>query len=283
MANLTLELNINSASSLLNVNLITKMDVYAKINIRDENTQKKQKAKTTVDRSGGSNPIWNQAAKFSVNERLVRDGRLTLVMRLISRRILGNKEIGRVGIPLLELLNSATWPIGSGNNNQEMILMNRQVRTLSGKQAGFLNFQYRFKSDSPVAVMVNQNLVDHTPAADPPSSQMEPLPLAPPETPIEFPRLPEPPSHSRHPFAVGPSDDYAVAVGPKDDDHLPIHVYKTVTMEQAIGHHNYIPPSPSLQGYEPYDYRMPTPQASLPPAPPSSPIGYDGYGYGRWM
>ncbi|XP_019087415.1 PREDICTED: protein SRC2-like [Camelina sativa] len=271
MAKLTLELKINSANSLLNVNFITKMDVYAKINIRDENTQKKQKAKTIVDRSGGSNPIWNQALKFSVNERLVRDGRLTLVMRLISRRILGNKEIGRVGIPLLELLNSISPPISSGSNNQEMKLMNREVRTLSGKQAGFLNFQYKFKSDSPV--MVNQNSEDETPA-DPPSPQMEHLPLAPPEVSIEFPRLPEPPSHPS-----SPQMEHLPLAPPEVPIEFP-RLPEPPSPEQAIDHFNYIPPSPSLQGYEPYGYRLQTPEDSLPPAPPSSPTGY---GNGRWM
>ncbi|CAL9225544.1 unnamed protein product [Arabidopsis halleri] len=232
MANLTLELNINSASNLLNVNLITKMNVFAAITINGENTRKKQKAKTAVDRNGGSNPTWNQTVKFSVNERLARDGHSTLVMRIISRRVLGNKEIGRVNIPLLELLNSITPSInGDGNgNDQEMKLMTYQVRSSSGKRSGSLSFSYRFKTNFPV--ITNRSSV--------PPSQIEHQPSAPPELPIEFPKLHQPPYLQRHPFVAGSSGDL-----------LPIS-YGAVITEQTGHANNYAPPP--RQGYGPYGY-----------------------------
>ncbi|CAG7881922.1 unnamed protein product [Brassica rapa] len=136
----TLELNINSASDLENVNHITKMNVYAVITLSGD--KKIQKAKTGVDRYGGSNPNWNHAVKFSVNERLAREGRLTLVVGLFSSRLLGNKDIGEVEVPLGYLLPSTN---GNGNGNgHEMKFVTYQVRTPSEKMKGSLTFSYRF-------------------------------------------------------------------------------------------------------------------------------------------
>ncbi|CAN6981162.1 unnamed protein product [Brassica oleracea var. botrytis] len=139
----TLELNINSASDLENVNYITKMNVYAVITLLGD--KKIQKAKTGVDHYGGSSPNWNHAVKFSVNERLAREGRLTLVVGLFSSRLLGNKDIGEVEVPLRYLLPSTN---GNGNGH-EMKFVTYQVRTPSEKMKGSLTFSYRF-SDTPV-------------------------------------------------------------------------------------------------------------------------------------
>ncbi|EOA38881.1 hypothetical protein CARUB_v10011248mg, partial [Capsella rubella] len=221
MANLTLYLNIHSASHLGNVNLFTKMDVYAKISIHGENTRKKQKAKTIADRSGGSNPTWNQAVKFSVNERSAHNGRLTLVMRLISRRVLGNKEIGRVNIPLAELLNSNAPSIDDGGSNQEMKLIRHQVKTLSGKHSGYMTFLYRFKPNNvpagvlryPFVVESNDGsfslphavaLEQANPAYDqtpPPSPSRTPPPS--PTLSFEYSMLAGVPTFLRHYFVVG--------------------------------------------------------------------------------
>ncbi|XP_010481053.1 PREDICTED: protein SRC2-like [Camelina sativa] len=231
MENLTLELNIHSASHLVNVNLITKMDVYTKITIHGENTRKRQKAKTTIDRSGGSSPTWNQAVKFSMNERLVYDGRLTLVIRLISRRVLGNKDIGRVNIPLLELLDSVMPSINNEGNILRVKVMTCEVRTLSGKPSGKLTFSYRFKPDLPF--IINRNLVN-TPIY-PPLSRIEHPTSAPPELPIEFPRLPELPYCL---FAAGSSSD-------------PLRIPADGILEQANSAYNHTPPpSSGFQGYK---------------------------------
>ncbi|EOA17920.1 hypothetical protein CARUB_v10006329mg [Capsella rubella] len=247
MANLTLELKINSASNLVNVNLITKMDVYANITIHGENIRKNQKAKTNVDRSGGSNPIWNHPVKFYVDEKSASGGHLTLVIRLISRRILGNKEIGRVNVPLLELLNS----INSDGNNQGMKLMTYQVRTSSGKRSGSLTFLYRFKPDS--LAIFNQVVPVEPPvnaAIYPPLPQIARQPSAPLEMPIEFPKLPQPPYILKHPF-----------VAKSSNDPLPISYGAVMTEEadQANNHALYAPPPPSShQKYGPYGYALPS-------------------------
>ncbi|KAF3496033.1 hypothetical protein DY000_02053927 [Brassica cretica] len=143
MANLSLDLKI-SARNLVNVNLITRMDVYGVITIQGDATQSKKKVKTAVERSGGSNPTWNHAVELSIDERLARDGRLTLAMRLTCRRDLGNKNIGGVNVSLLELLKSCTPSIKGDVNGQEMTFVTYQVKSPSGKRKGYLTFAYRF-------------------------------------------------------------------------------------------------------------------------------------------
>lgn len=145
MTNLTLELNINSASDLENVNHITKMNVYAITTLRGDKKLKKQKVKTAVDHSGGSNPTWNHAVKFSINEKLALEGRLTLAVRLFSKRLLGDKEIGGIEVPLLDLLRSHTpSTTGNGNCQGTMNFVTYQGRTPSETMKGSLTLSYRF-------------------------------------------------------------------------------------------------------------------------------------------
>ncbi|KAL1220544.1 Protein SRC2 [Cardamine amara subsp. amara] len=142
MANLTLELIINSASDLENVNHLTRMNVYAIITLGGDKTQKNQKMKTDVDHSGGSNPNWNHSTKFFVKEKLVLEGRVSLVVSLFSKRLLGDKDIGRVEVPLLDLLHSQTPP--TNGNFQGMKFVSYQVKTQSKKMKGYLTLSYRF-------------------------------------------------------------------------------------------------------------------------------------------
>ncbi|CAN6819638.1 unnamed protein product [Brassica oleracea] len=174
MANLTLELNIYSAKDLENVNLITKMDVYAVVWINGGDSQKNHKEKTAVDRTGGSEHTWNQAVKFSVDQRLAREGRLTLVVKLVCDRMLGDKDIGEVQVPVLELLSSLPSFNGDGNGNgQGMRFVTYQVRTPCGKGQGSLTFSYRFDMPSfkpdLVESPVQSNPVDSSPVLPPAS------------------------------------------------------------------------------------------------------------------
>ncbi|KAL1209276.1 hypothetical protein V5N11_035341 [Cardamine amara subsp. amara] len=59
----------------------------------------------------------------SVKRDISRAGRLTLVMRLISRQVLGNRDIRRVNVPVLALLNSIKPPISYDGNDHEMKVM----------------------------------------------------------------------------------------------------------------------------------------------------------------
>ncbi|RHN64263.1 putative C2 domain-containing protein [Medicago truncatula] len=103
----TLELNLSSAKDLNNVNLFYKMDVYAVVSIFGDPLHK-QKTKTPLDREAGTNPTWNFSVKFTFNELLARQNRLTLKITLRCLRNLVDKNIGSVKIPLRELVHDHT-------------------------------------------------------------------------------------------------------------------------------------------------------------------------------
>ncbi|XP_022760552.1 protein SRC2-like [Durio zibethinus] len=147
MAHRTLEVNVISAKGLKNVNLIDKMDVYAIVSLkRDSLKQKqKQKIKTPVDKDCGKDPNWNFPVKFTVDESLAKSNNLNLKFKIKCERILGDKELGQVNVPVKELLDSS----GEGGS---MKFVSYQVRKPSGKPEGTLNFSYKFgdKDSEPV-------------------------------------------------------------------------------------------------------------------------------------
>lgn len=131
-----LELNILSAKDLKNVSLFSKMNVYAVVSITGD-PQEKQSAKTPVHRHAGTDPTWNFTANFTVNENLARQNQLTLHIKLRSQRSLfGDKQIGRVQVPLKELLDQP----GDGKSLQ---YVNYQVRKSSGKAQGAISLSYK--------------------------------------------------------------------------------------------------------------------------------------------
>ncbi|KAL1209274.1 hypothetical protein V5N11_035339 [Cardamine amara subsp. amara] len=68
----------------------------------------------------------------SVKRDISRAGRLTLVMRLISRQVLANRDIRRVNVPVLALLNSIMLPISCDGNDHEMKVIMYQLRNKLG-------------------------------------------------------------------------------------------------------------------------------------------------------
>ncbi|XP_061370563.1 protein SRC2-like [Gastrolobium bilobum] len=133
----TLELNIISAKDLKDVNLFSKMDAYAVVYLSGD-TLHPQSATTHVHKDGGTNPTWNFTVKFSVNESLVHQNRLSLEVKLMSDRTLaGDTVIGTVHVPLKELLDNP----GDGNSFRQV---SYQVRKPSGKTQGSFNFSYKF-------------------------------------------------------------------------------------------------------------------------------------------
>ncbi|CAI8590093.1 unnamed protein product [Vicia faba] len=131
----TLELNIISAKDLKDVNLFSKMDVYAVVSITGDPINP-QTATTHIHRNGGKNPTWNFSVKFTVNESLANQNRLSLEIKLISDRAVGDTVIGTVHISLKELLDNP-----SGDSLRQV---GYQVRTTSGKSKGTLNLSYKF-------------------------------------------------------------------------------------------------------------------------------------------
>jgi hypothetical protein len=132
----TLELNIISAKDLKNVKLFSKMDVYNVISISGDPLNP-QTAATHINHNGGTSPTWNSHFKFTINDSLANQNRLSLEVNLISDRTLSRDTlIGKVHIPLKELLDNP-----SGDSFR---LVNYQVRTSSGKAKGNLNLSYKF-------------------------------------------------------------------------------------------------------------------------------------------
>ena len=157
MAHRTLELNLISAKGLKNVNLIDKMDVYAVVSLKGNSLKHKEKIKTHVDKDCGKDPTWNFPVKFTIDESLAKNNNLNLKFKIKCERILGDKELGQVNVPVKDLLDSP----GEGGS---MKFVSYQVKKPSGKPEGTLNFSYKFgdkvtepvkpeksKGDQPVA------------------------------------------------------------------------------------------------------------------------------------
>ncbi|KAG5006042.1 hypothetical protein AAZX31_09G045100 [Glycine max] len=137
----TLELNIISAKDIKNVNLFSKMDVYAVVTLSGDPLHP-QGATTHVHKDAGSNPTWNYPVKFSVNESLAKENRLSLEIKLVSDRTLGDTVIGTVHVPLRELMDN---PGDDGSFRQ----VSYQVMKQSGKSKGSLNFSYKVGEHVP--------------------------------------------------------------------------------------------------------------------------------------
>ncbi|XP_059457468.1 protein SRC2-like [Corylus avellana] len=140
MENRSLEINVISARDIKDVNLFSKMDVYVAVAVLlSGDSQLMQKAKTKVDRNGGTSPSWNNfPMKFTIDDSAANQNRLLLVFKLRCKRGLGgDKAVGELYVPVKELLNY----VGDGKSMQ---FVSYQVRKHSGKPEGALNFSYRF-------------------------------------------------------------------------------------------------------------------------------------------
>ncbi|TKY72617.1 hypothetical protein E2542_SST01360 [Spatholobus suberectus] len=137
MATQNMELIIESAEDLKDVNLFTTMNVMAKVSLFGD-PSKPQGATTNVHKKGGTNPVWNTLMRFPINEPLAKNKRLSLGIEIISDRIVaGETVIGTVDVPLKELLDNP----GDGSSFRQV---SYPVRRPSGKFKGSFNFSYKF-------------------------------------------------------------------------------------------------------------------------------------------
>ena len=136
-----LDITINSAKDLQDVNLFFKMKVYAAVSIQDYNLIKDdtcmQLQITPIDKDCGPNPEWNFSMKFRVDTFASQQNRLILVVELKADKKLGNKDIGEVQVPMKELLDK----FGESKNE---ISVSYSVITPSGEAKGLLYFTYKF-------------------------------------------------------------------------------------------------------------------------------------------
>ncbi|XVF57494.1 hypothetical protein PTKIN_Ptkin06aG0209700 [Pterospermum kingtungense] len=160
-----LVINVKSAKDLKNVNVFTKMDVYAIVSI---NGDPRTAQRTPVDKNCGSKPKWNYTMKFTIDEAGLHQNQLNLVFYLKSDRVLGDRNIGAVQVPIKELF-------GHNNGKEESEeQVSYSVRLPNGKPKGVLDFSYKFgekfshhvpQSPGPVAaeaIYVNKH--EETPA-----------------------------------------------------------------------------------------------------------------------
>ncbi|XP_062208001.1 protein SRC2-like [Phragmites australis] len=131
MAQRTLELTLISAKDLKEVNLLSKMEVYAVVSLSGD---PRSRQRIQADRRGGRNPTWNATLRFTVPA----SGLGSLHVLLRAERALGDRDVGEVHIPLSELLSGAPdGPVPSK-------FVAYQVRRISsGKPQGVLNFSYK--------------------------------------------------------------------------------------------------------------------------------------------
>ncbi|KAG6531380.1 protein SRC2-like [Zingiber officinale] len=135
MAYRPLEITLISAKGLKDVNLITKMAVYAIVSLSSDS---RARLRTPPDREGGRHPTWNSTLRFTVpaDADLARTDFFRILLR--TERALGDRDVGEVRVPLSELLS------GAGDGPRPVQFLSYQVRkTTSGKPKGVLNFSYK--------------------------------------------------------------------------------------------------------------------------------------------
>ncbi|OMO58460.1 C2 calcium-dependent membrane targeting [Corchorus olitorius] len=75
---MSVEITVISTKDLKDVNLFTKMDVYAVVSIVSMIGQHGTAQRTPVDKDCGSNPKWNYSMKFNIEETLAQSNCLYL-------------------------------------------------------------------------------------------------------------------------------------------------------------------------------------------------------------
>ncbi|CAI9303115.1 unnamed protein product [Lactuca saligna] len=141
-----LDITVISASALKNVNFFMKMGVYVVVSLVAGNSVTKQQTHVS---KGGKNPIWSHRIKFLVEESATQNS--TLIFSLMSRRVLGDRIIGEVSIPVRELLECV-----SGSETKEHVV-EYQVRSIRGKARGTLTFSHKFKERISQTNKINNN------------------------------------------------------------------------------------------------------------------------------
>lgn len=115
------------------------MDVYAVVSISGD-PRGKSKQKTPVAKDGGTDPQWNHSMRFTIDEAAAQGNRLTLKIKLVSDRSFGDKKIGKVFVPIKQLLDETAKGVGEKSERT----LTFAVRTPSGKEKGTVEFSYKF-------------------------------------------------------------------------------------------------------------------------------------------
>ncbi|CAK7340667.1 unnamed protein product [Dovyalis caffra] len=127
-----LEITVTSAKDLKDVNVFGKMDVYCIVSIKGDPYKSKQKQQTHVHKDSGPNPLWNFPMKFTIDEAASQQNRLKIKFKLRAERMMGDKDVGVVVVPVKELLDA----------KDRKGLLSYAVKTPAGKMKGTLNFSF---------------------------------------------------------------------------------------------------------------------------------------------
>ncbi|KAJ0979846.1 hypothetical protein J5N97_015320 [Dioscorea zingiberensis] len=138
MGSSSLEVTLISARDLKDVNLFSRLDVYAIVWLSSD---PRNRHRTAPDCEGRRNPNWNSTFRFTIPP-LPAAASATLHVLLRARRSLGDREVGEVHIPLRELLSS---PAGDSSNS-----LSYQVRRPSSRRPkGVLHLSYNLSDPIP--------------------------------------------------------------------------------------------------------------------------------------
>lgn len=150
------EVVIESALGLENVNHVTRMKPYALVYMWDiKNNLRSSKEISFPDVKGGS--TWNFKVNFNIDLAMAQENRFALVVKLRSCRrthSVRGKDIGEVRVLITEMLEGA-----AGNESR----MSRSVDTFSDGSSGTeqgqgeLTFSYKFKestADNPTLLNI---------------------------------------------------------------------------------------------------------------------------------
>ncbi|KAK9919862.1 hypothetical protein M0R45_028436 [Rubus argutus] len=178
-----LEMTLFSANDIKDVNLFSKMDVYAVVSM--SGAAKKHKLRTPVHKDGGTNPKWNHSFKFTLEDAALQQDRLKLKIKLISVRTLGETKIGKAVIPVKELLQ---------NFGKDEKHVTYAVVMPKGKPKGTVSFGYKFgeKFSAPLPVWPEAHKKAHEPVMAYPAGHRAGSTSAYPPPGVAYPPQPQP-------------------------------------------------------------------------------------------
>ncbi|XP_039115327.1 protein SRC2-like [Dioscorea cayenensis subsp. rotundata] len=266
MASRTLEITLISAKDLKDVNLFSKMEVYAVVSIDGD---RRSVQRTTPDRHGGTNPAWNATLRLPLPPD--DPARHVVVIVLRAERALGDRDVGEVHIPLTEFLSGS----GDGKTPQ---FVSYQVRKPSGKGKGVLNISFKI-SDAVAATSMPPSVYSSTTAYTPPSKAADQPQAYPPPAAKANDYTPAYPPAAK-------ANEYTPAYPPaaKASDY-PQAYPPAASYPPSSSYPSYPPPSKGSKVDEPVTAYPAGPSAYPPHAtavPYGQPQGYPAYtsGYG---
>lgn len=153
-----LELVIQSAQGLRNVHnapQLRKMNPFALVSIRDNNNNLHSSVEQTpIDSEGNTNPKWNFHVTFNIDITKVKEKHLALVVKLRSRRITGDRDVGEVRVVITELEGFGDAKAVAERHVSKTVV---NLNGTSQQEEGKLKFSYKFGNtvQNPPASTVN--------------------------------------------------------------------------------------------------------------------------------